>query len=189
MNDLATENKIPRVCPWWLAYTWDNPLRRFWQDPVKMLGGYLKPGNTALDIGCGMGYFSIAMAKMVGESGNVIAVDVQDKMLEILKKRAAKAGVLPRIDVRKSQPGVIGVCGKADFALLFWMLHETPDRKDFLTQIYGILKPGGRLYLAEPTMHVSECEFWDSVNIAKNAGFKEVDEPKAARSRAVVFVK
>src|SRR5271157_2213809 len=142
---MTGEKENPRVCPWWLAYMWDNPLRKYWQDPNKMFGGYVKRGDTVLDVGCGMGYFSIAMAKMVGENGKVIAVDIQDKMLEILKKRARKAGVLQRIEIRKSHPGIIGVKENVDFVLLFWMLHETPGRKDFLNQIYTILKPGRHL--------------------------------------------
>lgn len=72
------------ICPWWLCYSFDNPVRRLFHDPRKMLGGYLKPGMRVLDIGCGMGYFSLAMAKMVGVSGRVIALDLQGKTIEAL---------------------------------------------------------------------------------------------------------
>ena len=61
---------------------------------------------------------------------------------------------------------------KVDFSLLFWMLHETPQQKKLFRQIYDILKLGGHLYLAEPTMHVSESEFEGFRQIAKSAGFK-----------------
>ena len=47
------------VCPWWLAYTFDNPLRRLVHNPEKMLQKFIKEGDTVVDIGCGMGYFSI----------------------------------------------------------------------------------------------------------------------------------
>ena len=72
----------PHVCPWWLCYSFDNPLRRLIHNPQRILSPYIKQGMTVLDAGCGMGYFSIGMAKMVGDSGKVIAVDLQQKMLD-----------------------------------------------------------------------------------------------------------
>jgi len=55
--------KKDRVCPWWLAYTFDNPFRRLFQNPDRILGNDAKPGHTVLDIGCGLGYFTLAMAR------------------------------------------------------------------------------------------------------------------------------
>jgi ubiquinone/menaquinone biosynthesis C-methylase UbiE len=85
------------LCPWWLGYTFDNRLRRLFHNPQKILGTYIQPGATVADIGCGMGFFSIGMARIVGENGKVIAADLQKKMLDILMKRAARAGVANRI--------------------------------------------------------------------------------------------
>src|SRR5574341_1266039 len=82
------------VCPWWLAYTFDNPLRRLAHDAGKILSPYLREGMTAVDLGCGMGYFSIAMAGIVGNQGTVISVDIQKEMLAVLRRRAEKAGVM-----------------------------------------------------------------------------------------------
>ena len=87
------------ICPWWLAYAFDNPFRRFLHSPEKILGPYVAEGMTVLDVGCGMGFFSIGLAKLVGNKGCVIAVDVQQKMLNALEKRAEKAGVLNRIRI------------------------------------------------------------------------------------------
>jgi 2-polyprenyl-3-methyl-5-hydroxy-6-metoxy-1,4-benzoquinol methylase len=53
------------VCPWWLAYTFDNPIRRFFHKPDQMLAKFVKEGMTVVDIGCGMGYFSIGLAKIL----------------------------------------------------------------------------------------------------------------------------
>ena len=69
------------TCPWWLAYTWDNRIRTFFQNTDVILKPYMKSGITALDVGCGMGYFSIHMAKYIGEEGKVISVDIQKEML------------------------------------------------------------------------------------------------------------
>lgn len=66
-----------RVCPWWLAYTFDHALRRLIHRPEVILAGLVRPGQTVLDLGCGMGFFSLAMARLVGEQGRVICVDLQ----------------------------------------------------------------------------------------------------------------
>ena len=68
---------MPHVCPWWGGYFIDNWFRRWLHNPKRVLSSYVDPGMTALDFGCGMGIFSIAMARKVGDEGQVIAVDVQ----------------------------------------------------------------------------------------------------------------
>ena len=80
----------PHVCPWWGGYFIDNRLRRWLHNPEQILAPYVSPGMTAMDFGCGMGMFSIAMAKLVGDKGRVIAVDLQQKMLDVLQKRARR---------------------------------------------------------------------------------------------------
>ena len=61
------------VCTWWHAYSFDNPLRKLIHKPKRILGAYVKDGMTVMDVGCGMGHFSIGMANLVGEQGKVIA--------------------------------------------------------------------------------------------------------------------
>ena len=95
---------MAHVCPWWLAYGFDNRVRRLVQRPRALLDLYLSPGMTALDVGCGMGVFSIAMAQLVGPEGRVIAVDLQAPMLETLARRAGRAGVGGRIVTRLALP-------------------------------------------------------------------------------------
>ena len=79
----------PHVCPWWGGYFIDNPLRRWVHNPHAILSPYVTTGMTVLDFGCGMGLFAIALAKLVGETGKVIAVDLQQQMLDVLVKRAS----------------------------------------------------------------------------------------------------
>ena len=84
---------MPHVCPWWsVPFTIDPPFRRLVHDPQKIVGPYVKPGMTVMDVGCGVGWFSIPMARMVGDQGKVIAVDLQPQMLDMLRRRAEKAG-------------------------------------------------------------------------------------------------
>ena len=90
-----------RVCPWWIGYLLASPMRRWLgQDPIKILTPYVHEGMNVLEPGPGMGFFTIPLARLVGASGKVIAVDLQPKMIASLKKRAAKVKVLDRIDAR-----------------------------------------------------------------------------------------
>jgi ubiquinone/menaquinone biosynthesis C-methylase UbiE len=175
------------ICPWWLASGLDNPIRRLIHNPEKMLGGYIESGQTVLDIGCGPGTFTIAMAKMVGDTGKVIAVDVQNEMLQIVRKKAAKEGLESRIITHKSEPNRIGIEEKVDFALAFYMVHEVPDAEAFLKDISTLLKPKGKLLIVEPKLHVSASSFKKTLEAAQLAGLKGISEPKIRFSRSVLF--
>ena len=144
---------------------------------------------TAIDIGCGMGYFSIAMAKIVGETGKIISVDVQQQMLEILIKRAKKAGVANRITTFLCNEKDIGINDNVDFALTFWMVHETPDEFNFLKQVHSILKPSGKLLLTEPKGHVTFTEFEKILFITQKLGFKLIERPIITLSYAAILEK
>jgi ubiquinone/menaquinone biosynthesis C-methylase UbiE len=177
------------VCPWWLAYTFDNPLRRIFHKPEEIFALYLKEGMIAIDLGCGMGYFSIGMARIVGESGKIIAVDVQQKMLDSLIRRAQKAGVAGRITTVSCEENNIGIHEEVDFALAFWMAHETPDAFEFLRQVQAILKKSGKLLLAEPKLHVTGAEFKKTVALAEKVGFKYLASPIISLSHTALFEK
>ena len=182
----------PHVCPWWLAYTFDNPFRRLFHLPETIFAPHLKQGMTALDAGCGMGYFSIGMARMVGETGKVIAVDIQQKMLDVLQKRASRTGVGHRIHPHCASPDRIGlanVVGKIDLALTFWMVHETRHIENFVTEISSLVKPGGKYLLVEPRGHVPLDLFQRITDVAVQAGFHVLDHPRIALSHAVWFQK
>ena len=165
------------VCPWWLAYTFDNPLRRIFHKPEKIFTPYLYEGMTAIDIGCGMGYFSIGMAKIVGKTGKIISVDIQQKMLDTLIRRAKEASVASRITTFLCDENDIGINEEVDFALTFWMVHETPDELNFLKQVHSLLNKSGKLLLAEPKIHVTLTEFKKTLSIAQDLGFKLIDSP------------
>ncbi len=187
---LSTDN---HVCPWWLAFTFDNPLRPLLHDPDKMLRGLVAPGQTAIDLGCGMGYFSVALARLVGENGRVVAVDLQDKMLQKVERRAQRAGVERRIRLHQCQPNHLGISESADFVLAFWMMHEVPDKSEFLRQVRGLLKPKARLLIVEPKLHVSASSFQKTIDLALANGFELTSlarlcpAPFVRLSRAALF--
>ncbi len=171
-----------RVCPWWMGYLLACPIRRWFQDPEKILSPHIAEGMTILDIGPGMGFFSIPAARMAGSSGKVIAVDVQEKMLRPLAKRAEKAGVADRIVTKLIEPDNIGVSEPIDLCLLINVVHEVPDAPGLFSQIKAILKPRGKVLLVEPRWHVPEQKFQDTLALASNAGLKVIGKPEIRKS-------
>ena len=136
------------------------------------------------------GYFSIPMAKMVGDDGKVIAVDLQQKMLDAMKRRAEKAGVANRIQAHCCEADDLNINAKADFVLAFAMVHEVPDTKRLLSQVLACLKPSGKFLIAEPQLHVSASTFQKMLEIAADVGFRQsAEQPQVRRCRAIVFGK
>jgi 2-polyprenyl-3-methyl-5-hydroxy-6-metoxy-1,4-benzoquinol methylase len=175
------------VCTWWHAYTFDNPLRKLVHKPQKVLGDYVKDGMTVMDVGCGMGHFSIGMASLVGAQGKVFAVDLQQKMLEVMQKRAKRAGVAERVIPHLCEADNIGVQTRVGFILAFWMVHEVPDRQSFFGRLKANLLPEGKILIAEPKFHVTADALDRTIEIAESCGLKCVGEPNIRFSRTALF--
>ncbi len=175
------------TCPWWFIGSFDNPLRRWMHRPDQILAGLVQEGQTVLDVGPGMGYRTIPLARRVGEAGTVIAADLQPQMLAGLRHRAERAGLLSRIRLHQSQPDRIGVASPVDFALAFWMLHEVRDPASFLAELRGLLKPGARLLVVEPIIHVPGGQFAREVQTAAAQGFHPEPGPAVRFSRSVIL--
>jgi FkbM family methyltransferase len=107
---------------------------------------------TVLDIGCGPGLFSIAMAKMVGKSGKVIAADLQDGMLQKLQKKIRQTELEGKIELVKCDTDKINIHERVDFILAFFMVHEVSDKQSFFTQLKNILKEEGVQFFKVPTI-------------------------------------
>ena len=181
-----------RVCPWWLGYLLACPLRRFAQDPAKLLAPYVREGMTVLEPGPGMGFFTLDLARLVGPSGRVVAVDIQPRMISRLKGRAARAGLLERLDVRIASSNSLGVAdlaGAADFSLVFAVVHELPAMETFFAELAQASKPGAGLLLVEPVGHVKPAQFEAELQAAAKAGFVVADRPSIRRSRAALLKK
>lgn len=177
------------VCPWWGGYFIDNRLRRLLHNPERLLSPYVRPGMTVMDIGCGMGFFSLAMAALVGDEGKVFAVDLQQQMLDVLQRRARRAGLAERIETRRCEADDLGLATPVDFVLAFAMVHEVPDRRRLLRQIDACLKPCGRFYVAEPRIHVPARQYQQMVRDAEELGLVLFAEPAVRWCRATLFQK
>ena len=178
-----------RVCPVERAGSLDSRIRRWVQNPQKILGPFIKPGMTVLDIGCGPGFFSVDMAQMVGASGRVIASDLQEGMLRKLGDKIQGTELEARITLHKCEEDKIGVSDKVDFILVFYMLHEVPDQENFLDEIGSILKPNGQVLIVEPPLHVSQSAFKEIIANACSTGFTLVDRPKVFLSKTAILKK
>jgi len=179
-----------RVCPWWLGYLLINPARRLLQNPDRILQAYVKSGAVVLDVGCAMGFFTLPLARLVGERGRVIAIDLQERMIRSLERRARKAGLSAWIEARtctSSSLGIDDLAGRIDFALAFAVLHEVQYMRAALVSIGRSLRPGGLLLIAEPKDHVSVEEFDRTTATACECGFDIVGSPTIRRSRSLLL--
>jgi ubiquinone/menaquinone biosynthesis C-methylase UbiE len=180
-----------RVCPWWLGYFLLGRVRRWFQDPAEILKDHVTPGMTVLEPGPGMGFFTLELARLVGPRGRVVAVDVQDRMLAVLRRRAERAGVSSRIETRLSTNAELGVddlAGKVDFVLAFALVHEVPDAVAFFTQVARVLRSSGRVLLAEPRGHVSEAKFTMTLEEAAATGLRLAYLQAISHCRAAVLI-
>ncbi|MEK7706000.1 MAG: class I SAM-dependent methyltransferase [Myxococcota bacterium] len=180
------------VCPWWLGYLLLSPLRRLGQDPHVLLSPHVRADMTVLEVGPGMGYFSLELGRLVGPQGRVTCTELQPRMLRGLRRRLERAGLAARFDLRHVGADSLAVqdlADRVDFALLFAVVHEVADQRRLFAEVFAALRRGGALLVAEPSGHVSAKAFAASEALATEAGFEVASRPLIRRSRAVLLVK
>ena len=179
------------VCPWWLGYTFIIPWRKYQHNPQTILGPHIKQGMTIMDYGSAMGYFSIHLARMTGETGKVICVDIQQKMIDNLMRRAVKRklenSITPRLVGKDYDPAELK--NQLDFVLLFAVVHEVPDKAALFNDLFSMMKQGAKILFAEPPGHVTPDEFKASLSLAQQAGLNISDEKPGLKRLAVLLVK
>lgn len=175
-----------KVCPVERAGGLDNWIRRFLQNPKKILRPFIRDGMTILDVGCGPGFFTIEMAKMLNGSGKIIAVDLQEGMLEKIRGKIKGTDFEQRIELHKCEKDNINVTENVDFILAFYMVHEVPDEEKLFSELLSVLKPGGKILIVEPNFHVSKKTFEKMINKLTDLGFKVIGRPNVFFSRSVV---
>ncbi len=112
-------------------------------------------------------------------------MDIQPKMLVVLKRRASRAGLENRVETRLTQPdrmGIADLAGRVDFALAFAVVHEMPDAGAFFREIAEALKPGAAILLVEPGGHVKAEKFQEELALASAAGMRLAEQPKLGRA-------
>ena len=182
---------MAHVCPWWFVRTFDNRIRQTFHEPEQIFGASVSRGMDVLDVGCGAGFNTEGLARMVGPEGLVVAVDLQPRMLAMTKRRLERAGLLARAEFVQSSAHDLGLGTQRrfGFATAFWMVHEVPDAKRLFEQLLNVLEHEASLLVSEPKLHVSKHAFEASVQAARRAGFEERSRPNIALSRSVLLVR
>lgn len=178
-----------RVCPVERAGGLDSGWRRLVQNPRRLLAPYIRPGAVVLDYGCGPGFFVPDAARLVGEKGKVIAVDLQRGMLDLLERKPEMKGLETRVETRTCPEDAIGIDEPIDFALLFYVVHETPDQAKLFAELAALLKPDARALLVEPGFHVKRREFAETLDVAERAGLRLLRRPFRLVDHAAVLGK
>jgi ubiquinone/menaquinone biosynthesis C-methylase UbiE len=176
----------------WIDWILGGPIRHLLEKPERMLKAYVGPGMTVLDVGCGAGYHSLGMAALVGSNGRVVSVDTQPQNVETLKQKAARAGLLGRIEPRLCghlDLAIDDLDGQVDFALAVYVVHHAAEANRLMSNVHRALKPGGIFMVVEPRHHSSASECDATETAARDAGFAVAGHPRLRRDWAVTFVK
>jgi ubiquinone/menaquinone biosynthesis C-methylase UbiE len=164
----------------------EDPARDAWQQPdavVAALG--LAPGQTVADIGPGPGYFALRLARALGPTGRVLAVEAEPRILDILRARLAAAGV-DNVTASLGAPDDPHLPpASCDLVLVVDTFHHFPDGVAYLRRLAAALRPGGRIVnidfhkrdlpVGPPTEHKIARE--DFIALATRAGLRVVAEP------------
>jgi len=197
MNAVETTDPIdnPRdhhTCPVWIGRLLASPIRRLVENPTEILAPFVSRGATVIDVGSAMRFHSLDLARLVGPEGRVVCIDIQEKMLAGLEKRARRKGLDDIIETRLcSQEGLAldDLAGKAELVTAFNVVHETAYPVRFLTQCAQALRSGGRLMIVEPKGHVSVGEFAETAASARSLGLEPQTPPNVWKSLTSLFTK
>jgi len=176
----------------WIDRILAKPIRYLLESPRRLLKGYVKTDMTVLDVGCGAGYYSLGMARLVGDQGRVIAVDTQAEPVAALREKAERAALSGRIEPRvcsEQSLDISDLASQVDFALAVYVVHHAKDTPSLMSSVYEALKPAGKFLVIEPKHHASATEREATESAAWLAGFALADHPSLKRDWAVVFIK
>src|SRR3990172_9955121 len=128
----------------------ETPLRGLFAGPQRVLAACkLKPGDRVLEIGPGVGYYSVHVARRIGDQGWLICVDIQREMTLETRRRLRSAGFQDAEFVQASAQRLPFASNAFDHVLIVTVLGEIPDRSQALTEVRRVLRPGGRLSVSE----------------------------------------
>lgn len=138
------------------AQDWNDPARDAWQKPGEIVAALdLQEGDTVADLGAGTGYLIEHLRSAVGETGRVLALDVEPAMIDFLRQRGAQDGWtnVTAIQSAHADPKLEAASVAAVVTLNTW--HHIEEREAFARKLHRSLEAGGRFvivdFLPEPT--------------------------------------
>ncbi len=163
-------------CPVWLRWfvEMENPLTRETRSDVIVGRLEAGPGMRVLDLGCGPGRVTLPLAKKVGPTGQVVAVDLQKGMLARAEAQVKAAGLANVTFLRAAAGGGALGLGRFDRAVLSSVLGEIPDREGALAELFAALVPGGILSVTETVFDPHYQAEATVTRLAAGAGFRRV---------------
>lgn len=178
------------VCPPSVIKWLNSPFRKLFQNLNRYFRSSVSEGDIVADIGCGGGFYTVDLAKRVGEQGKVYAVDLQQEMLNITKKYATRKGVASRIKLHLCESTDLKIPESTfQFVLAMYVVHEVPDRAALFSQVYRSLKSSGKLLLIEPSHHVSGEKYKAIVRESHDTGFLFEKKIRLCMSKGVLLAK
>ncbi len=175
------------LCPPSRAKSLTSILRKITVKPHSLLKPYISDGMTVLDFGCGPGFFTLEAAKLVGKNGKVFAVDLQQEMLDMIRIKLDEEKNIKNVILRRCDERSIGITRKFDFAILYHVVHEVPDKNALFKELATIVKPAAPVLFAEPSSHVGKDEFGESLALAEKYGFKLIKQFKRYLSTVAIL--
>lgn len=132
------------------TFVMDNPLRRLFSPPRKIVSKYASKGNIVADIGCGPGYFTLSIAEVVGPTGRVYAVDSDSRSIEVLSSKAAKQGYAGIIEVHVSSAADLSFIpdSTVDFVFAKGLICCMLDHSGAVREIRRVMKSGALAYMS-----------------------------------------
>lgn len=176
--------------PQFLANLIDNPLRRRIQPPDEMaLRHGIQAGMTVLEVGPGNGRYTLATARRVGAAGKVVAVDIEPKMIERVRRRAQAEGVT---NVEAKVASVYDLPFEGAYFDAIYMLSvigEIPDLRRAIGEFQRVLGPGGTLAFSELLLDPDYPRSRTLVRLTEGAGFRLLNKSGNCLSYTVIFEK
>jgi ubiquinone/menaquinone biosynthesis C-methylase UbiE len=147
-HDATVRHRFDDAEQW--AKVFDDPARDAWQKPdkvVRFLG--VRSGQSVADLGAGTGYFTVRLAKAVGASGKVYAVDIEPALVDHIAERARSAGLAQVVPVLAAAADARLPERSVDLVLVVNTWHHIDDRLRYLERLSRALKPGGRIAIVD----------------------------------------
>lgn len=161
----------PTACSWLVEM--DNPLSKINRSQTIIEQGQVTPAMKVLDVGCGPGRLTIPLAQKVGSSGNIVALDLQQGMIDKIQKKAAALGLTNITYVNTAIEKANLEPHSFDRIFLITVLGEIPNQEQALKMIHQALKPDGLLIITEIVTdpHYQRIRYVE--NVVQKVGFKK----------------